>query len=41
MKLIAERYLGGTVSFRSNRREGTMFVLSLPLAGSQAPEAVQ
>lgn len=37
MKLIAERYLGGTVSFRSSRQEGTTFVLSLPLAGSRAP----
>jgi len=31
MKLLAEDYLGGSVSFRSTREEGTTFTLSLPL----------
>jgi signal transduction histidine kinase len=39
MKLIAERFLGGTVSFRSSRQEGTTFVLSLPLAPAGELEA--
>jgi len=39
MKLIAERYLDGTVSFQSTRQEGTTFVLSLPLPVGPAPEA--
>ena len=39
MRLIAERFLDGTVSFRSNPQEGTTFVLSLPLASSPMPEA--
>lgn len=30
-KLVAERYLKGTVSFQSNRAEGTAFLLRLPL----------
>ena len=38
MRLIAERFLDGTVSFRSNPQEGTTFVLSLPLASSRPPE---
>lgn len=41
MKLIAERFLGGSVCFRSNRQEGTTFVLSLPLAGGAAAEAAE
>jgi signal transduction histidine kinase len=32
MKLLAEDYLGGSVSFTSDPAEGTTFVLSLPLA---------
>jgi signal transduction histidine kinase len=40
MKLIAERFLGGAVSFRSSQQEGTTFLLSLPLASDRAPEAV-
>ncbi|MGO9096925.1 MAG: sensor histidine kinase [Bryobacteraceae bacterium] len=39
MKLIAERFLGGTVFFRSSRQEGTTFVLSLPLAPAGELEA--
>ena len=39
MKLIAERFLSGSVCFRSSREEGTTFVLSLPLAGGAAPES--
>ena len=39
MKLIAERFLGGTISFKSSRQEGTTFVLSLPLVPEGAPEA--
>ena len=31
MKLFGERYLKGSVSFRSNAREGTVFSFSLPL----------
>jgi signal transduction histidine kinase len=31
MRLFGERYLKGKVSFRSNREEGTVFSLSLPL----------
>jgi signal transduction histidine kinase len=34
VKLIAEQYLHGKVSFRSNDREGTMFLLELPRSGS-------
>jgi len=39
MKLFAERFLGGTISFRSSQQEGTTFLLSLPLASDRAPEA--
>jgi signal transduction histidine kinase len=38
MKLIAERFLGGTVSFQSAKPEGTTFVLSLPLPAGPAVE---
>ena len=31
MKLLAEEYLGGTISFHSARENGTTFALSLPL----------
>jgi sensor histidine kinase regulating citrate/malate metabolism len=31
MKLFGERYLNGTVSFRSSREGGTLFSFSLPL----------
>jgi signal transduction histidine kinase len=31
-KLVAERYLGGSISFRSNAEEGTTFTLQLPRA---------
>jgi hypothetical protein len=41
MKLIAERFLDGTVSFRSTRQEGTTFVLSLPLAPAGELEAAE
>jgi signal transduction histidine kinase len=34
-KLIAERYLGGTVSFRSTAEEGTTFSMFLPVLTSQ------
>jgi signal transduction histidine kinase len=36
VKLLAERYLGGTVSFRSSPEEGTTFTVTLPLAGASA-----
>ena len=31
MRLLAEQYLGGSVSFTSTRKEGTTFTLALPL----------
>jgi signal transduction histidine kinase len=31
MKLLAEEYLGGKISFESSRENGTTFTLSLPL----------
>jgi signal transduction histidine kinase len=34
MKLLAERYLQGKVSFLSNGKEGTVFEVSLPLQPS-------
>jgi len=37
MKLLAEDYLGGSVSFTSDPVEGTTFVLSLPLAPPMKP----
>lgn len=36
VKLLAERYLGGTVAFHSSREEGTTFAVTLPLAGASA-----
>lgn len=35
MKLLAEDYLGGRVSFSSTAEGGTTFTLSLPLSGPQ------
>jgi len=39
MKLLAERYLGGTVSFTSSVEEGTTFRIRLPLQ-QQFPGAI-
>lgn len=36
MKLIAERRLGGSVTFRSSSEEGTTFCLRLPLSGQES-----
>jgi sensor histidine kinase regulating citrate/malate metabolism len=33
MKLFGERILGGKVSFTTSQQEGTVFTISLPLAG--------
>ena len=36
IKLLAERFLGGRVTFHSDREEGTIFTLSLPVNGPVA-----
>lgn len=36
MKLLGERYLGGRVSFETDREDGTTFTLALPAAGPPA-----
>ena len=39
VKLLAERYLGGRVGFRSDEDAGTVFTVALPLAGPIPPPA--
>jgi signal transduction histidine kinase len=36
MRLLGERYLGGSVSFTSSEEAGTVFTLTLPMAGPQS-----
>jgi hypothetical protein len=35
MKLFGEQHLGGQVSFRTNREEGTVFQISIPVDWKQ------
>lgn len=35
VKLLTEKYLGGKVSFTTNQKEGTTFVIELPIKQSE------
>jgi signal transduction histidine kinase len=37
MKLLGERYLGGSVEFRSDEAAGTTFSITLPKIARQRP----